>query len=240
MAANHQWALGDLAIKVSALKVRGERTLERYAERIGVEYSTLQVYHAVAQKWPENLPRGRFSVCRELMTHPDRAALITADPQMRVRGSARAHARLQGRGGGGFRAFGTRAGQRRPTTSLLPATSVASVATNGDGRLRARPRLTASLIRRRHSGEPVGAAVASKFLVATDDDRTLGERSIVTTAFGRECVSAAAFFAASSRIVNGAASQFVIATRNSLKVTSGSNSRCMAKRRPVSGSTPSR
>jgi len=84
MAANHQWALGDLAIKVSALKVRGERTLERYAERIGVEYSTLQVYHAVAQKWPENLPRGRFSVCRELMTHPDRAALITADPQMRV------------------------------------------------------------------------------------------------------------------------------------------------------------
>jgi hypothetical protein len=62
--AGHQWTLGDLAIKVSALRVYGEGTLERYARDIGVELTTLQDYRWAAQAWPQNLGRPNFSIAR--------------------------------------------------------------------------------------------------------------------------------------------------------------------------------
>jgi hypothetical protein len=83
-AAKHQWTLGDLAIQVSELKkVYGEKTLERYAEDIGVEFSTLQGYRWTAAAWPEKLGRPNFSVGHALAKHPDRVALVKADPYMR-------------------------------------------------------------------------------------------------------------------------------------------------------------
>jgi transcriptional regulator with XRE-family HTH domain len=82
-AANHQWVLGDLAIEVSKLKNYGNAILERYAEDIGVEYSTLRDYHSAAKAWDKNVVRPTFSIAKILATHPDRVAIVTADPHMR-------------------------------------------------------------------------------------------------------------------------------------------------------------
>jgi hypothetical protein len=84
IAVKHQWTLGDLAIQVTALKSHGEAKLATYADEIGVEYSTLQTYMAVAKKWPENLGRPRFSLAQVLNSHPDRVAIVAADPDMTV------------------------------------------------------------------------------------------------------------------------------------------------------------
>jgi hypothetical protein len=82
-AAGFQWKLGDLAVKVSRLKVHGEATLERYASDVGVEYSTLRGYKAVAEAWPEVVARAtNWTVARILTTHPDRVAIVAADPYM--------------------------------------------------------------------------------------------------------------------------------------------------------------
>jgi hypothetical protein len=83
-AANMQWTLGDLAIKVTALKSYGEAKLATYAEAIGVEYKTLQNCRAVAKAWLEIPLRRGFSVCAVLAIHPDRVALVEADPTMTV------------------------------------------------------------------------------------------------------------------------------------------------------------
>jgi hypothetical protein len=75
---------GRIAIQVTALKSHGEAKLATYADEIGVEYSTLQTYMAVAKKWPENLGRPRFSLAQVLNSHPDRVAIVAADPDMTV------------------------------------------------------------------------------------------------------------------------------------------------------------
>ena len=81
-AVNHQWVLGDLAIKVSALKSYGANVLERFATRIDVEYQTLKRYRSVAQLWPEKGIRIPFSVAMILSTHPDRFTIASKDPGM--------------------------------------------------------------------------------------------------------------------------------------------------------------
>ena len=62
-AANHQWTLGDLAIKVSQLNTYGEGKLERYSTDIGVEYSTLENYRWSAEAWPQNFPTSALFSC---------------------------------------------------------------------------------------------------------------------------------------------------------------------------------
>ena len=81
-AVNHQWVLGDLAIKVSALKSYGANVLERFSTRIDVEYQTLKRYRSVAQLWPEKGIRIPFSVAMILSTHPDRFTIASKDPGM--------------------------------------------------------------------------------------------------------------------------------------------------------------
>ena len=77
-----RWTQGDLAIIVP--KKYGAQTLERFAADIGLEYSTLQGRKNVAKAWPKNLPRGSFSICRELVTHPDRHTVLAREPHMTV------------------------------------------------------------------------------------------------------------------------------------------------------------
>ena len=84
VAAESKWTLGGLAIKVNSLKRYGDKTLERYATDIGVEYTTLRGYRRIAEAWPENAPRGSFSVCRELAPHPDRHVILAREPHMTV------------------------------------------------------------------------------------------------------------------------------------------------------------
>lgn len=77
-----RWIEGDLAISVSEMKNYGD--LKRFATDIGIEYSTLQGRKNVAKSWPKTLPRGSFSLARELVTHPDRHAIFAANPDMTV------------------------------------------------------------------------------------------------------------------------------------------------------------
>jgi hypothetical protein len=84
LAANSQWTMGDLAIKVSKLNTYGEGRLEKYAADIGVEYSTLGGYQSVAKAWPEICGRPQFSIASTLRTHPNRAEIFAADPYMTV------------------------------------------------------------------------------------------------------------------------------------------------------------
>ena len=78
----NRWVQGDLAIIVP--KKYGAQTLERFAQDIGLEYGTLRNRMAVARAWPQNAPRGAFSVCRELTPHPDRHAILAREPLMTV------------------------------------------------------------------------------------------------------------------------------------------------------------
>jgi hypothetical protein len=84
-AANHQWTLGDLAIQVTALKSHGEGKLAQYADDVGVEFSALENYRWVADKWPEKLNRlSNWTVALVLAKHPDRVAIVAAKPHMTV------------------------------------------------------------------------------------------------------------------------------------------------------------
>ncbi|HYS44063.1 MAG TPA: DNA N-6-adenine-methyltransferase [Geobacteraceae bacterium] len=72
-AAKMQWTLGDLAAEVHT--GYGDHSLERYAEEIGVNYSTLRSYLSVARAYPESVGRPTFSVGETLVSQPDRAEL---------------------------------------------------------------------------------------------------------------------------------------------------------------------
>jgi predicted solute-binding protein len=83
--ANHQWEIGDWAIKVSAEAKYGAKTLERFADDIGIDYATLREYQSVAKAWFEIVGRPTiFGVAKALVTHPNRAALAANDPHMTV------------------------------------------------------------------------------------------------------------------------------------------------------------
>jgi hypothetical protein len=83
-----QWELGDLAL---ALKpVYGGQTLEKYAERIGEEYSTLSDYRRVAEAYEIPARAGiSWRHHREALTWPDRDYWLetarTSRPQWSVR-----------------------------------------------------------------------------------------------------------------------------------------------------------
>mgnify|MGYP001582717872 CR=1 FL=1 len=67
-----QWVLGDLALLVKTH--HGERTLERYAQSIGVEHGTLENYGRVARAYEKPMRIGNLSWYhhRLLAARPDR------------------------------------------------------------------------------------------------------------------------------------------------------------------------
>ena len=79
----YQWAIGDWAVKVTVEAKYGDATLTRFSNDIGQEYDTVRRYRDVAKTWPQNAPRGAFSICRELATHPDRVAILANNPSMK-------------------------------------------------------------------------------------------------------------------------------------------------------------
>ena len=81
-AAKHQWTLGDLAVRVSAMRAHGEAALEGYADEIGVAYATLRGYMATARAWPQIDGRPSISLADVLRTHPDRVAIVERKPGM--------------------------------------------------------------------------------------------------------------------------------------------------------------
>lgn len=75
-AANVQWTLGDLALKVET--GYGEGRLQQYADEVGVEYESLRKYRDVSRAWPENVRNvsQKWSVHMVLASQPDRSQLI--------------------------------------------------------------------------------------------------------------------------------------------------------------------
>lgn len=73
---SYQWKIGDLALLVAT--VYGECTLQKYAEDIGVEYSTLRHYRAVCQAYEfgRRRPNLSFSHHQAVAARPDRLALL--------------------------------------------------------------------------------------------------------------------------------------------------------------------
>ena len=83
--ADHgQFRLGQLADTVEPQY--GDRTLAKLAEAIGVAACTLARHRDVYRAWKDNLRPGAqipsYAVLRELATHPDRAEIIEADPNL--------------------------------------------------------------------------------------------------------------------------------------------------------------
>lgn len=85
-----QFALGDLTLRmVSADKGPGGgdrgvfRVLSRYADEIGLPYSTLVGYRHMSLAWPpeKRNPTVSFSIQRALDAHPDRWTLIFEPPE---------------------------------------------------------------------------------------------------------------------------------------------------------------
>lgn len=75
-AADMQWTLGDLALKVETHYA--EHSLESYAGEIGVEYAAMRAYKAVSQAYESviRITDVPWTVYRLLMAQDDRAELI--------------------------------------------------------------------------------------------------------------------------------------------------------------------
>lgn len=87
---DYQWKVGDIVNKLEPKY--GDETLRKFAEKIAVPYSTVRQYRTVSSAYPEDDGRPSFSVAKELVSHPDRAALAKAVTTTReARALAREH-----------------------------------------------------------------------------------------------------------------------------------------------------
>lgn len=80
LTAQYQWEIGDLANRLEPKY--GDQTLKRFAEDIGIPYSTLRKYTLTAGAYPENV-RARtisFDTHKELASHPDRVTILDSKP----------------------------------------------------------------------------------------------------------------------------------------------------------------
>jgi hypothetical protein len=80
----NQWRLGELANFIEPKY--GEGTLAKFAEEIGVRYTTLKNCRSVFRAWPELDFRKSisFSVANMLRAHPDREAILRDNPLITV------------------------------------------------------------------------------------------------------------------------------------------------------------
>ena len=114
-----KWALGDLACQVETSY--GGADLGKYAEEIGVEWSTLRDYAQVSQAFSQSVARAThsWSVYRVLAAQPDRAELVAREQPWTYREAEhlRAGRALKSSGGssGARRGRGGRPGRRPPS-----------------------------------------------------------------------------------------------------------------------------
>lgn len=74
-----RWVVGDIAILIAGQASYGDNAVERYADAIGMEYSTIRGYKMVSKAFPpESVARTThpWSVYKELKDQPDRKKLI--------------------------------------------------------------------------------------------------------------------------------------------------------------------
>jgi hypothetical protein len=79
--------LGELADRVEAKY--GDGTLKRFAEEGGINFATLRSYQRVYRAYADEgkVPRGTFSVAKELAKHPQRKTILEKHPKMTERGA---------------------------------------------------------------------------------------------------------------------------------------------------------
>lgn len=78
--------LGELAHKVEP--VYGEGTLKKFADAIGIVKCTLERYRTVYRAWADISAPGlklSYAVARALAKHPDRAEIVTSNPDITKR-----------------------------------------------------------------------------------------------------------------------------------------------------------
>jgi hypothetical protein len=78
------WRLGEIANQIET--IYGNKTLERYADDIGLSYETVKYCRAVARGWPHHNRRPRtWSVAKALLKHPDKYYIIEKEPEISVK-----------------------------------------------------------------------------------------------------------------------------------------------------------
>jgi hypothetical protein len=78
-----QWIIAECAAKIE--KKYGESTLERFANEINLDYSTIRYYRITFQAWqdiPQNVGWPTFWTAKELNRHPDRFQIISEKPDI--------------------------------------------------------------------------------------------------------------------------------------------------------------
>jgi hypothetical protein len=75
-----QLRLGELAERLEP--IYGERTLQRFAQQIGVAACTLKRRRSVFRAWIGAPAPQSYSVAQELAAHPDRAEIVRANPNI--------------------------------------------------------------------------------------------------------------------------------------------------------------
>lgn len=83
---NTQLRLGEIAHRVEPRY--GDQTLARFAEAIGIDPESLKRYRSVYRAWADIRAPGpilTYAVARELAGHPDREAIVAAQPAITKR-----------------------------------------------------------------------------------------------------------------------------------------------------------
>ena len=79
----NQWQLGELAHSLEP--IYGKKTLERYADDIGINYASLRLCRTVHRAWIRSNFKPNFSVAKALMKVPNREMIVRKEPEITVR-----------------------------------------------------------------------------------------------------------------------------------------------------------
>jgi hypothetical protein len=79
----NNWRLGEIADQLEP--VYGDKTLERFADDIGMNYQSLKYCKATYRAWPHHNRRPKtWSVAKALIKHPQKYHIIETEPDITV------------------------------------------------------------------------------------------------------------------------------------------------------------
>lgn len=79
----NQWQLGELAHGLDP--IYGKKTMERFADDIGVNYASLRLCRTVHRAWIKSNYKPNFSVAKALMKVPNKEMIVRKEPEITVR-----------------------------------------------------------------------------------------------------------------------------------------------------------